>query len=612
MTFVSRVRVTGGFLDGLDLRFGPGLNVVVGPRGAGKTTLLELLRHALALSDETRARDRAAFLRHALGAGEVVLDLNTPSGAERLVVDAEGGGARPELTEDLALMLGQNELEEIADSPTRRLALIDMRAGIAPDDQLSSVDELKRLTLRAQHLRERQEGLQDLLRQKTSLLEDRERLREREAQMLARNANALGPQRERLAELERDLLRVRSELRGADSLRATRHKLAEALNPLLDIIGAAEAESVNVESPIRGEVAQLVATVKGYVQGIDEAANHLERLSTGSLERLQVADVRLRAEAEPVRTSLDQAEKGLGAITAELRDLDAQLDRLSSAELELEDLQVQEQRTLAERQLVQETLEDYAERLFDARDRAARSITDKLDHRVQIAVRHLADTNAYRRTISELLQGSGLQYNALAEVLSTSTLPLALLRYVEQGDVDGLSQTSGLVADRALRVLAALNSGASLTRIAATTLNDSVDFRLQDGAALKSAAELSTGQKCAVTMPIVLTDTSRIVILDQPEDHLDNQFLVERVVTSLIARSEAGAQTIVATHNPNIPVLGSAIQVASLASDGTHGQVEAQGPFDAPAVVKVITSLMEGGRRAFDQRAEFYAAHRGS
>jgi ABC-type multidrug transport system ATPase subunit len=45
--WISRIRVTGGFLNGLDVSLAKGLNVVVGPRGAGKTTFLELLRHAV-------------------------------------------------------------------------------------------------------------------------------------------------------------------------------------------------------------------------------------------------------------------------------------------------------------------------------------------------------------------------------------------------------------------------------------------------------------------------------------------------------------------------------------------------------------------------------------
>ncbi|KGN39808.1 hypothetical protein N801_18930 [Knoellia aerolata DSM 18566] len=381
-----------------------------------------------------------------------------------------------------------------------------------------------------------------------------------------------------------------------------------AVAPIREILESVEA--AQLEEAIQDEVAVLSGSIKRFVQEIEETANQLMQIANDSDERLRLRDVQLRSEAEPVRTSLDQTERGLGAVTAELRDLDAQLDRLASVEVQLRELQSQEHRTLAERQFVLEVLEDAGETLFDLRHRAARSITDKLDHRVQISVRHLADTAAFRRALSELLQGSGLKYNVLSEALSTSVLPFTLLRYVEQGDIDGLSQASGLPQDRAARIIAALSGGSALSRIAGTKLDDSVDFRLQDGAVLKSAGELSTGQKCAVTMPIVLTDPSRIVILDQPEDHLDNQFLVERVITNLIARSDAEAQTIVATHNPNIPVIGSAVQVASLASDGTHGVVDAEGPFDSAAVVKVITSLMEGGRRAFDQRAEFYAKHR--
>lgn len=607
MTSVTRVRVTGGFLDGLDLSLTSGLNVIVGPRGAGKTTLLELLRHALAISEGTPSRDRENFLRHALGAGEIVVDLRTPNGAERLVVDAGGGGARPDVTADIALMLGQNELEEIADSPSRRLALVDMRAGIPANNRPEDVGQLEKLTARAHHLRGRQEALRELLRQRTSLLDDRERLHEREAELLARNAKALGPQREELAALERKLLRVQADLRGALQLRAAKAEIGEAVTPVRDIV--LRIETARVESSIQDEVSRLARAIEEALDEIVQASERLDSISTGSSNRLQREDVQLRAAAEPVRTSLDQTEKGLGAVTAELRDLEAQLARLATVESELGDLESEEKRVLSERQLLQERLEETVENIFDARDKAARSITAQLDHRVHISVRHLADTNTFRRTLVELLQGSGLKYNVIADALATTVLPSALLRYVEQSDNEGLSAASGLPQDRASRVIAALDDGRALSQIAASNLNDSVDFSLQDGAVLKSVGQLSTGQKCAVTMPIVLTDTHRIVILDQPEDHLDNQFLVKRIVTSLTRRSNAGAQTIVATHNPNIPVLGGAGQVVSLASDGTRGAVDAVGPFDSQAIVRVITTLMEGGRGAFERRATFYATH---
>lgn len=608
MSWISRVRVTGGFLDGLDLDLSPGLNVIVGPRGAGKTTLLELLRHALALPDGSEARDREAFLRHALGAGEVVLDVRTSAGAERLVVDAGGGGRRPEVTADLALMLGQNELEEIADSATRRLALIDLRAGIKPTVQREALDQLKTMTARASELRARQEELRDVLKQKSSLLADRQRVRDREAELLQRSSAAdLAPQRAKLNTLEKELIRVEWDLQGASALSAVQAEIRGAAVPARE--AAARLATLGVETAIKGEVERLGSAIEQALEEVTAAAERLERLALASRDRLAQEDLRLRSEAEPVRTSLDQLERGLGAITAELRDLETQITRLDSFERDLRELERLEQVLLSERQTAQELLEDASEHVFDARDRAARSITEQLDHSVQISVRHFADTNAYRRALVNLLQGSGLKYTALADTLASATLPSALLRYVEQADADGLAEAVGVPLDRATRIIGALDDPEALSTIAAATLMDSVDFRLQDGATVKSAAQLSTGQKCAVTLPIVLTDPERVVILDQPEDHLDNQFLVDRIVTSLAARTNAGAQSIVATHNPNIPVLGGAAQVAHLSSDGSQGLVDVRGPFDAPQVVGVITTLMEGGRRAFELRARFYADH---
>jgi recombinational DNA repair ATPase RecF len=55
---ITRVRVNGGFLAGLDLQFSAGLNVIIGPRGSGKTALIELVRHALTASQSTQATAR--------------------------------------------------------------------------------------------------------------------------------------------------------------------------------------------------------------------------------------------------------------------------------------------------------------------------------------------------------------------------------------------------------------------------------------------------------------------------------------------------------------------------------------------------------------------------
>jgi hypothetical protein len=107
-------------------------------------------------------------------------------------------------------------------------------------------------------------------------------------------------------------------------------------------------------------------------------------------------------------------------------------------------------------------------------------------------------------------------------------------------------------------------------------------------------------------LPIILQHKERIIVLDQPEDHLDNAFVVGTLVKAIRARG-GSAQSIIATHNPNIPVLGGADFVAHLESDGDRCFVGVAGALDNVAVVTSITNIMEGGREAFQRRAAFYA-----
>lgn len=603
--WISRVRATGGFLSGLDLELRPGLNVIVGPRGSGKTTLLELIRHALALGDSS-ASGRSGLLKHALGAGEVVIDVEFEHGSQRIIVDASGGGRRSNMTRDGAVMLGQNELEGLADNPSGRLALLDVRAGLSGDAGADPYEILEALTRKRLELSERNEELQDRLRARQSLSLDRERLATIERDLLSQVSSELTARREELASVEGQLLSaqqvqestavIRQALRQAD-------ERAAEIAQLVDSAGvSAPAELQDLVGEMRLSVAGASVQIRSVIQNFDARA---QQESVSSRD----AELRLRAQAEPLRAELEAAEQGLGSTTAQLRNIDAQLARLAEVGQEATHVD-REILALDERRAEHLTVaEDISEQLFAARSRAAREITEALSHRVQVTVQHLEDTSAFTEVLSGALQGSGLKYGALSESLSRDVLPARLLKYIEANDVEGLAAAASLSVSRAERVLSALRSLDGVGGIAGTHLEDEVDFKLQDGSQLKSVMDLSTGQKCAATLPIVLTDESRLVVLDQPEDHLDNLFLVSTVVTSLIHRASQGAQTIVATHNPNIPVLGAASQVAYLKSDGVRGSVAALGKYDSSDIVAVITNLMEGGQEAFNARADFYRSH---
>ncbi len=98
------------------------------------------------------------------------------------------------------------------------------------------------------------------------------------------------------------------------------------------------------------------------------------------------------------------------------------------------------------------------------------------------------------------------------------------------------------------------------------------------------------------------------MVIDQPEDHLDNAFVTSTLVETLRQR-ESGDQVILASHNANVPVLGEADLVVHMASDGRRGFVLHAGALDDPDTVQAVTDVMEGGADAFQRRADFYAEH---
>jgi ABC-type bacteriocin/lantibiotic exporter with double-glycine peptidase domain len=98
-------------------------------------------------------------------------------------------------------------------------------------------------------------------------------------------------------------------------------------------------------------------------------------------------------------------------------------------------------------------------------------------------------------------------------------------------------------------------------------------------------------------------ESANPLLIDQPEDNLDNRFISETVVKNL--RSVKGRrQLIFSTHNPNVPVLGDAEWVFVMESNGTKSKVVRAGTVDD--CKSEIVTLLEGGEDAFKQRKARY------
>jgi ABC-type cobalamin/Fe3+-siderophores transport system ATPase subunit len=122
----------------------------------------------------------------------------------------------------------------------------------------------------------------------------------------------------------------------------------------------------------------------------------------------------------------------------------------------------------------------------------------------------------------------------------------------------------------------------------------------------KPLSKLSLGQQQSVLLGILmLSDSNKPLIIDQPEDNLDSEFIFKTIVKNLRKIKEQ-RQVIIVTHNPNIAVLGDAELIIPLKSTNIVTHVIDAGSIDRTETRAICCEILEGGKRAFKQREEIY------
>jgi ABC-type lipoprotein export system ATPase subunit len=114
------------------------------------------------------------------------------------------------------------------------------------------------------------------------------------------------------------------------------------------------------------------------------------------------------------------------------------------------------------------------------------------------------------------------------------------------------------------------------------------------------------GQQQSVLLGILLlSDSTKPLLIDQPEDNLDSEFIYKTIVKTLRKIKEQ-RQVIIVTHNPNIAVLGDAELIIPLKSTNNKAMIISSGSIDNSDTVKLCCQILEGGESAFKQRQEIY------
>lgn len=122
-----------------------------------------------------------------------------------------------------------------------------------------------------------------------------------------------------------------------------------------------------------------------------------------------------------------------------------------------------------------------------------------------------------------------------------------------------------------------------------------------DGRDFKSIEQASAGQRAAAMLAFLLAHGSEPIVLDQPEDDLDNHLIYNLVVRQL-RENKRRRQIITVTHNPNIVVNGDAEMLHALDFRAGQCRVTEKGSLQEKAMRDEVCHIMEGGRDAFERR----------
>ena len=119
-------------------------------------------------------------------------------------------------------------------------------------------------------------------------------------------------------------------------------------------------------------------------------------------------------------------------------------------------------------------------------------------------------------------------------------------------------------------------------------------------------SKLSLGQQQSVLLALMLSaDSDRPLIIDQPEDNLDGEFIYATLVP-VLRRAKERRQVIIVTHNANVAVLSDAEQVVVMKAMNDRGEIVSRGSIDHLPTRDAALGILEGARKAFLRRAKMY------
>ena len=617
------IRFNGGYLDGVNIRFSEHLNTVIGGRGTGKSTLLECIRYVLdkAPTGKNAGKQHDEILRENLGKEKGRIELVVRSsrrngkrftvsrryGEPPIVRDAEGMVSNftpADLLPGIEIY-GQNEIYEIAQNAENQLMLIDRFLPVELADTQAKLGDVEKKL---------QDNKARLLRARDTLADVEEEMQQLpKMEEEARQYRDLGLEEKLkqvpLLEREKQLAdRARDELtRVKDGVEALKDSLPDTA-----FLSDAAIESLPHRERLTALKTNLDALKAKSLSLLEDVGKQLVKTEEAQTKVFQQLHEDITKDEEEIQTAFKELPSFEGRSGREIgiayQELLRKIEKVRPLKIQIQTKKKLVQQLKKERENLLADLSDVRAQRTGELQKAVKKLNRRLTGKLRVAVVPEGDRDVLKRFLLDCdLDRVGEKKLSWVDTAVDLT-PVTLVHKIRDGRDALLKEDWGCtpaVAEALIRL-----SPERLLDMEMLTLPDTISIELNvshAGEEFRTLNRLSTGQQCTAILHLLLLENPDPLIMDQPEDNLDNAFIAERIVTELRA-SKIHRQFLFATHNANIPVFGDAewIGILSADSEGAMLPGELQGSIDLPELRDRAAEILEGGRDAFIQRKEKY------
>lgn len=598
---IRAIRFEGGLLDGHRLAFSTGLNCLIGIRGSGKSSLLEAVRYALNLPFGQKAQDthyKEGLIPHLLGSGgKVIVEATDRHGRQyevhRILNELPDvyvdGKLQPGVSIDdtiirKPLYFGQKDLSATGEGFETDLVekLVARQLG----------DVRSRIEAQKQRVLQKINQLQALSNAEEKRKEYEDRLKDTEFKLNIFHEHKVEEKLKEQVEFDRDI-------KKSEQIQSQVDAWLDALDDLLSQHEDDLRNATRYQSHINQDFFQAYfQQYQGILNGLETIKKALEQGRTSRKQLAQQHQALLDKKAALKETfakterELAQVIEQQGLTSIRPQDyLNLSKDKQRFQQL-LEAARKQSEKEDRSRNELLESLATLNE-LWREEFRLIQAELDKINQdqtALSIEAEFKGDKDKMRDYLKQVFRGSRLRETYFEQLCQDYADFGAMYR-----ELDTIAATE--------------SSGEKFKDYFLENLKDLLTWQVPNRFVVnyhgKPLQEHSLGQRASAMMLFILSrQNNDLIIIDQPEDDLDNQTIYEDVI-KLIRRIKTNVQFIFATHNANFPVLGDAEQV--IACRFQPRAIETQeGSIDCPGIQQAIVNIMEGGEEAFNKRKEIY------